>query len=99
MLPMLREGLASAHGAIYLIATAPRAISKGKWGDRAAAGEGLLVEILVGWVKARLEVSLPEQDSPDAGAVQPGAGTASWSHENLLGFGTTGGVRSDRIKC
>lgn len=53
-------------GALCLIVTALRTVSKGEQGDRAVTGGGLLVDMTV---KGRLEVSLPEQDA--GGAVQP----------------------------
>lgn len=85
---MLWEGPASAWEQ-FVSVTALRAVSKGKQGNRAVTGEGLLVEMLGGWAKGRLEVSLPEQDAHDAGAggavqAAPGSGTASWSTKTSL---------------
>lgn len=89
MFPMLWEVLASAR---------ERLVSSLEL--RGLLAKGLLVEMLVGWVKGRLEV-LPEQDTHHTGVVQPaaGTGTASWSHENLFRFGTIGSVQSDSVKC
>lgn len=46
--PGVTGGSRLCMGAICLIVTAPRAVGKGKQGDRAVTGEGLLVEMLVG---------------------------------------------------